>query len=100
MGKEPPLRKHIADAASVRRQEETSRFVLPHLAGHFELAGGSPLEAGDAAQERGLACTRGSENTRHTGRRQVEVDVEDEAAPPQAEAPLHGFSLVAAGSVT
>ena len=75
--------EHDADGAAVRRHEHA--LVLPHLAAQREAALGRTLQAGDAAQQRGLARAGGAEQCGDAARRCVERRIERESGVAQLE---------------
>jgi hypothetical protein len=73
------LLEHHAQRAAVRGPPDAGRVVLPHLAAHRDVAAGRPCQAGDAAQQRGLAAARGAEDRAHALAGQAHVHIQAEA---------------------
>ena len=67
--------EHHRDAALLRRQFDDVAAEKPQRAGHHL------LEAGDGAQQRGLAAARGAENRDEFARRNAQVDAVQHTQP-------------------
>jgi hypothetical protein len=92
MGEQPRILEHVTQRPEVCGQE--SGIVLPGLAIHFEPAAAA-FQAGDAAQQRGLAAAGLAEEGGDAAARQVEVDIEREPGPVQPERRRDAHRLVA-----
>ncbi len=71
--------EHVADAATVRRQEDAPPVVLPDLAVERQMTAAWPLQARDHPEQRALAVTRGAEEPGDALERQAGVDRQAEA---------------------
>ena len=95
MLKQTGLLKHIAQRPPPGRQADTSRGVLPGFARDRDPCVGQRLQTRHAAQQAGLAATRGAKQHGDAGPGQAQVDLEREIRAPQAKPdvavrPAHG----------
>src|SRR5690606_28475450 len=86
----------VADGAPVRLSEDSGPIVLPDLLADREAAG-KALQAGDAAQRRGLAAAGGAEEPGDAAHWRGERHVEREAAEPAGEGRLDRRCVPIAG---
>jgi hypothetical protein len=72
--------EHEAEPARLGRQVDLARGVEQHVAADVDRAAVRPLEAGDGAQQRGLAAAGGAEQGDDLARRHRDRDVSEDVA--------------------
>jgi hypothetical protein len=82
---EARLLEHIADRAAVRRHVDPAGAVEPDFPSQRQAARGSPLEAGQGAQQGALAAAARPEDRGHPGGVDLAGGLEGEATDLQAE---------------
>src|SRR5690606_14854854 len=84
--KEIRFLEHETERTPVHRHEVLR--VLPAFSCYHEASARQTLEAGNAAQQRGLAAAGGTKDRRNTTRRQARIDIKEKRTALRAETQL------------